>query len=89
MRGRAAAAVGLWPLGALLVVSGCDPTLNLWGSLVPAWVICLVLAVALSTLLRWLFAKTHLERHLGPLVLVYPCLVVLWACLLWLVLFRG
>jgi hypothetical protein len=77
------------PLFALGLLPGCDPTLNLWGSLLPAWVLCLLLAVVLSVLVRWVFARTHLERHLGPLVLVYPCLVVLSACLLWLALFRG
>jgi len=79
-------------LCALLLVAllpGCDPTLNLWGSLLPAWVLCLVLAVLLSVAVRWVFARSHLERHLGPLVLVYPCLVMAWACLLWLVLFRS
>jgi YtcA family len=83
---RAPARLGLL---ASVVLAGCDPTLNLWGSLLPAWVLCLVLAVCLSVLVRWVFSLTHLERHLGPLWLVYPCLVVFWACFLWLVLFRG
>jgi len=83
--GRRRAPWALWT--ALL--PGCDPTLNLWGSLLPAWVLCLVSAVLLSIAVRWVFARTRLERHLGPLVLVYPCLVVFWACLLWLLLFRG
>jgi hypothetical protein len=73
----------------LALLPGCDPTLNLWGSLLPAWVLCLLLAVLLSVAVRWVFVRSHLERHLGPLVLVYPCLVVVWACLLWLVLFRS
>jgi YtcA family len=89
LNSRACRSGVLWPLVALGLASGCDPTLNLWGSLLPAWVLCLVLALGLSVLFRWLFALTRLERHLGPLVLVYPSLVVAWACLLWLVLFRG
>ncbi|HMK73018.1 MAG TPA: YtcA family lipoprotein [Myxococcaceae bacterium] len=77
---------GLLLLGGL---AGCDPTLNLWGSVLPAWVMCLGLGAVLAGLLRWLFARTGLERHLGPLVLVYPSLVLLLTCLLWIVLFRG
>jgi YtcA family len=70
-------------------LSGCDPAVNLWGSVLPAWVVCLSLGAVLAGLLRWLFARTGLERHLGPLALVYPCLVVLLTCLAWIVLFRG
>jgi hypothetical protein len=80
---------GLWGLLLVALLPGCDPTLNLWGSLLPAWVLCLLLAVVLSVAVRFALARFHLEPHLGPLVLVYPCLVVAWACLLWLVLFRS
>jgi len=76
-------------LVVLATLPGCDPTLNLWGSVLPAWVVCLGLGAVLAGLLRWLFARTGLERHLGPLVLVYPSLVLLLTCLLWVVLFRG
>jgi hypothetical protein len=80
---------GVILLGLVALTPGCDPTLNLWGSLLPAWVLCLVLAIALSVAVRVVLARTRLEAHLGPLVLVYPCLVLAWTCLLWLVLFRG
>jgi YtcA family len=79
---------GAW-LFVVVVASGCDPTLNLWGSMFPAWVICLLIAVTLAVLVRWGLAAAGLERHLGPLVLVYPSLVVLLSCLTWAVLFRG
>ena len=41
-----------------------------------------------TILLRFLFAALRLERNLGPLVLVYPCLLLLLSCLAWLVLFQ-
>jgi hypothetical protein len=86
--GRRAGILRLAPL-LLAALPGCAPTLNVWGSVLPSWVVCLALGLLFAGLLRWLFARTGLEGHLGPLVLVYPCLVVLLSCLAWMVLFRG
>jgi hypothetical protein len=57
--------------------------------MLPAWVICLLLATVLAVLARLGLARAGLETHLGPLVVVYPSLLVLLACSTWLVLFRG
>ncbi|MFZ0827798.1 MAG: YtcA family lipoprotein [Verrucomicrobiia bacterium] len=75
-------------LPAVAVFStGCDPVVNFYGSFFPAWVICLALGIFLAALLRWLFAVTRLERHLGPLALIYPALAFLLSAVAWLVLF--
>ena len=76
--------------GLLLValVSGCDPSINFYGSFFPAWIWCLVIGLILTILLRFLFAALRLERNLGPLVVVYPCLLLLLSCAAWLILFR-
>jgi len=71
----------------ILLTTGCDPVVNFYGSFFPAWVVCIVLGISLAALLRWLFAWTRLERHLGPLVLVYPALAFLLTCAIWLLLF--
>jgi len=34
-------------------------------------------------------AWSRLEPYLGPLILVYPMLIVAYACGLWLLLYRG
>jgi len=73
-------------LAALL--SGCDPSINFYGSFFPAWIWCLVIGLILTILLRFLFAALRLERNLGPLVVVYPCLLLLLSCATWLILFR-
>jgi len=71
-----------------LCAAGCDPSINLYGSFFPAWTWCLALGVMLSGLSHWVLSAARLERHLGPLVLVYPALTLLFSCLTWLVLFR-
>lgn len=67
--------------------TGCEPVLNFYGSYFPAWAVSLVIGIVLASLLRWLFAVTRLEPHLGPLLLVYPALGLLLTCLSWLLLF--
>ena len=71
-----------------LGLTACDPVLNIFGSFFPAWVICLVSGVVLAIALRPLFVRAHLESHLGPLLLVYPCLALLLTMLTWLVFYR-
>lgn len=70
------------------LAGGCDPVVNVYGSFFPAWLICLLLGVAIAAILRLVFAWTELEEHMAPLLLVYPSLAVLMASLSWLLLFR-
>jgi hypothetical protein len=41
----------------------------------------------MATTFRQVFAATGLEPHLGPLLLIYPCLAMLLACLIYLIFF--
>jgi len=70
------------------LAGGCDPVVNVYGSFFPAWLICLLLGVAMAAGLRLVFALTELEEHMAPLLLVYPSLALLMSCLSWLLLFR-
>jgi hypothetical protein len=67
----------------------CEPIINLWGAYWPAWVPCLVCGILLTLVSRLVFSWTRLEPHLGPLLLVYPMLIVAYACGLWLLLYRA
>ena len=75
-------------LFALLVV-GCAPVISVEGSFFPAWLLCLLLGVALTAALRPVLARAGLEPHLGPLLLVYPSLCLLFTFTLWLLLYRS
>jgi hypothetical protein len=88
LRGRVVRVVRL-ALGVVLwgATTGCDPIVNVYGSFFPAWVICIVIGMAVTVLLRWVFAAVKIERCLGPLVLVYPALAFLATCFSWLWLF--
>jgi hypothetical protein len=75
-------------LALALLMTGCDPTINLYGTFIPAWLICMAAGTAGAVAFRYLFAAVKLEPHLGPLILVYPCLVVMLSCLVWLFFFK-
>jgi hypothetical protein len=72
---------------ALLALSGCDPVVNVAGANFPAWLLCVIVGAILALTLRQVFAATGIEPHLGPLLLIYPCLATVLACLVYLIFF--
>jgi hypothetical protein len=71
-----------------LIFAGCDPVVNIAGANFPAWLLCAILGVLLAAMVRPVFARTGLEPHLGPLLVIYPCLAVALACVVYLVFFN-
>jgi hypothetical protein len=78
----------LFCLPLVLFLTGCDPSINFYGSFFPAWIWCLTIGIALTVMLRFLFAALRLERNMGPLIVIYLCLALLLTCVSWMVLFR-
>ena len=75
---------------ALIVCSAaCNPLVNLEGSFFPAWMLCLVLGVALTAAVRSLFVLLGLESDLGPPPLIYTSLALLLSVVTWLVVYRS
>jgi hypothetical protein len=72
----------------MLVGAGCDPTLNVEGSFFPAWMVSMVVGLALTLVVRYVFALSQLEPHLGPPLLIYSSLGLLLTLVTWLVLYR-
>ena len=79
------------PSGAALVLcaAGCDPLLNVAGSFFPAWMVAMVVGVALTVAVRYVFAAAGLEPHLGSTILIYTSLGLLLTVVAWLVLYRA
>ncbi|QHS53182.1 YtcA family lipoprotein [Edaphobacter sp. 12200R-103] len=91
--GRAAAGNGILAAGALLSMaglSGCafSPSVNLLGSYFPAWILCCMIAVGVTTVAHLLFSRWKLLDQLWPTALLYPCLICFVSCVIWLVFFR-
>ena len=69
--------------------SACNPLVNLEGSFFPAWMLCLLLGIALTAAARYLFVLLGLEPHLGPPPLIYSSLALLLSVATWLVVYRS
>jgi YtcA family len=73
-----------------LICTGCNhaPSIDIIGSFFPVWMLCLIIAIPLTFVVRYLLIRTQLETEVGSLALFYPSVVVLITCLLWLIFFR-
>jgi len=74
---------------AVLGCTGCTraPSFDFIGTFFPAWMFCIIGALAITGLVRVLLVRLRLEQKVGPLVVFYPSLAVALSCLLWLVFF--
>lgn len=74
-------------LGPLLL-AGCSraPSVDILGSFFPAWLFCLVVAILLATLIRFVLLRIRVKVAMP--ILVYPSLAVLLTFALWLIFFR-
>jgi hypothetical protein len=81
-------------LAAGLGLTGCgaddhSPTVDILGSYFPAWIICIVLGLALTLIARQVLIGLKLNIHLRPAPLVYICMLVFFTLLLWLAFFQN
>ena len=76
----------LWPVVATLVVSGCShaPTLNLFGSYFPAWMLCAVAGILAAVIIRHILALAGIHEFVPAPLLTYTGFAVSGALLLWL-----
>jgi hypothetical protein len=76
--------------GFCLLCSGCGraPAIDVIGSFFPVWMLCLVISIVLTSVLRVILLRRQLEPAIEPVALFYPCVVILLSCLLWLIFFR-
>ncbi len=74
---------------ALLTSAGCNraPSFNILGSFFPAWILCGVIGIVLTVLVRVFFVRAKFEQELTPLILVYPCIALFFTFTLWLLFF--
>ena len=67
---------------------GCDPVLDVDGAFFPAWMLCMILGIALTFAFYPLFVRMGIEPYIGPPVLIYPSLALFLTLLIWLIFFR-
>ncbi len=74
---------------AIGMTAGCgrNPNVEIVGSYFPGWMISLALGVALTFVAHAFFSRKKIDTALGHPVVIYPALVLLFTCLLWLAFF--
>ena len=72
---------------AMLAATGCSraPSFNILGSFFPAWLLCGLLGIVLTVIVRLIFQRTGFEKELSPLIVVYPCMALFFTFSIWLV----
>ncbi len=70
---------------ALLVGCSRAPAVDLLGSFFPAWLVCFIVAIVLTALVRLLVTRLHVKVALP--MLAYPGLAAFFTFALWLVFF--
>ena len=63
------------------------PSLDVFGSFFPIWMLCIGAGIVLTLAVRFLLIRASLDQDLGPRVIIYPGLVTLFSCIIWLVFF--
>jgi hypothetical protein len=66
-----------------------SPSIDVLGSYFPAWLLCIVIGVALTVTARLLLVAWKLDAHLFPAPIVYTCLTAIFAMTTWLIFFRN
>jgi hypothetical protein len=86
--------ISLFLLTCSLMLSGCQlqphaPTVDVLGSYFPAWIICVLLGLAATLVVRQILVGLKLAAHLVPAPLIYVCLVIVFTLLAWLAFFKN
>lgn len=81
---RTCAALAAAPLAA-----GCSraPTFNILGSFFPAWLVCIVAGIVLAAVANRMLVRLKLDQEIAWSIVVYPCIALFFACVLWLIFF--
>lgn len=74
------------------ILAGCSsrsPTIDIVGSYFPAWLLCIVIGLALTLITRQLLVGLKLNAHVRPAAVVYPCMIILYTLAVWLVIYKN
>jgi YtcA family len=73
----------------IIFLMGCsrNPNLEIVGSYFPGWMLALALGVVLTLTTNSLLRRQGMDRTIGHPAIIYPGMVVLFTCLLWLCFF--
>jgi len=65
------------------------PQINVIGSFFPSWMLCALIGIVATVLVRLGLVRAGIDPHVAPKALVYPSLALLVTLALWVTFFRG
>jgi YtcA family len=60
------------------------PSLNIFGTFFPAWMLCTLIGIVVAVAAHLLFARLRVEAELKPALLLYPSIALAVTSFLWL-----
>lgn len=60
------------------------PSLNIFGTFFPSWMLCCLVGIAGAVAAFKLFSALQIDLWLGPRLLVYPCIGLAITSIMWL-----
>ena len=86
---RCCAPLASWRVAIALPVAGCSysPTLNLLGSYFPAWMLCAVIGIGASVIIRQILAVAGINDYVIAPLVTYAGLAVSATLVAWLLWF--
>jgi hypothetical protein len=83
------APLGLWRFAIALPVAGCSyaPTMDLFGSYFPAWMLCAAVGIVAAVIIRQVLAVAGINDYVVAPLLTYAALAVSATLLAWLLWF--
>jgi hypothetical protein len=72
-----------------MFATGCsrNPNVDIIGSYFPGWMIALAIGLVLTLAAHYLLRRLGMNHAIGHPAIIYPSMVVLFTCLLWLCFF--
>jgi len=78
-------------LPLVFLSGGCahSPTIDIFGSYFPAWMVCIVAGIFTTIIVRLLLIGFGIDAHLRLKTLVYPGMIIFFTLAVWLIFFKN
>ena len=83
--------VTLLPLPAIILSGGCahSPTVDVLGSYFPAWMLCIVVGLVVTLIVRLLLIGFGIYPHLRLKPVIFSCMAAFFTLIIWLGFFKN
>ena len=76
-------------VGAAKAASPAAPSIVVFGSYFPAWIVCAVAGVVGAVIARFVLARLGVDEFLPLRLVVYLCLAIVFGLGVWLIAYAG